>query len=220
MIKGTHNSLTSYPLKGWQKLFTRLIQPWTQCQNKSLAEQYNKGVRLFDIQVSIPNDRYNLENTEYIASHGIAWYDTDCYCDSSLLEYLCCLDYWAKIYNEEIYIILGLDNHFHLTDDNITPQMKIAFKQYVMEFQQKYPNLTLIRAFIEKPWEIVYEDHSITDNMIERYWSINWAKSEMKHWWQFYYYLPCPRLWKWIYGKQWDKEAEESGKKFYVTDFV
>ncbi|MDE5916782.1 MAG: hypothetical protein K2G62_01490 [Oscillospiraceae bacterium] len=130
------------------------------------------------------------------------------------------LDYWAESNNEDIYIILGLDNHFHLTDNNITEQMRIAFRQYIMRFQTMYPNLILVRAFIENPWEIVYENHEITDNMIERYWSLNWAKSMKKHWWQFYYYLPCPRLWKWIYGKQWDKEAKESGKKFYITDFV
>ena len=217
MIKGTHNSLTGYPLKGWQKCFKWLIQPWSQCQDKAVINQFLfEDVRLFDIQVSIPKDRYNIENIKYVASHGIAWYDTDCYCD----EGLCGLDYRAEIYNKKIYIILGLDNHFHLTNSNITPQMRTAFKQYVKGFQQRFPNLTLIRAFIEKPWEIVYEDHSITDNMIERYWSLQWAKSMKKHWWQFYYYLPCPRLWKWIYGKQWDKEAEESGKEIYITDFV
>ena len=217
MIKGAHNSLTSCPLKGWQRYFKWLIQPWSQCQDKEVINQFLfEDVRLFDIQVSVDTDRTNINNTNYIGSHGIAYYNVKA--NMRLWQ----LDNWAKVkdINEKVYIILGLDNHFHLFDSNITPQMRIAFRQYVIEFQRKYPNLTLIRAFIEDPWEIIYEDHSITDNMIERYWSINWAKSKMKHWWQFYYYLPCPRLWKWIYGKQWDKEAQESGKEIYITDFV
>ena len=217
MIKGTHNSLTGYPLKGWQKYFKWLIQPWSQCQDEEVINQFLlDDVKLFDIQVSVDTDRTNINNTNYIGSHGIAYYNVKA--NMRLWQ----LDNWAKVkdINEKVYIILGLDNHFHLFDSNITPQMRIAFRQYVIEFQRKYPNLTLIRAFIEDPWEIVYENHGITDNMIERYWSLQWAKSMKKHWWQFYYYLPCPRLWKWIYGKQWDKEAEESGKRFYVTDFV
>lgn len=208
MIKGAHNSLTGYPLKGWQKCFKWLIQPWCQCQNKPIKEQYYNYINLFDIQVAIVQSK-NYEYN-YIGSHGIAWYDTDAYLE--LLQ----LNTYAKNFEEEIYIILGLDKHFNYT----TKEMRITFKNLVKDFNKCFPNLTLIRAFIEDPWEIVYENHSITDNMIEKYWSLQWAKSMKKHWWQFYYYLPCPRLWKWIYGKQWDKEAEESGKDIYITDFV
>lgn len=203
MIKGAHNSLTSYPLNRWQRLFTWFIQPWCQCQSKTITGQFNNGIRLFDIQVA-------MEGTYYIGSHGISWYNVDAY-----LELVQLNDY-AKDLKEKIYIILGLDKHFNYTTD----KMRLDFRELVKEFNRHFPNLILVRAFIEDPWEIIYEDHNITDNMIERYWSLNWAKSKMKHWWQFYYYLPCPRLWKWIYGKQWDKEAVESGKKFYITDFV
>ncbi len=207
MIKGTHNSLTSYPLKGWQRLFTWFIQPWCQCQSKTITGQFNDDVSLFDIQIAHIKD---TEQMFYVGSHGIAWYDVYAYFE--LIE----LDNYAETTKEKIYIILGLDKHFNYTTD----KMRSDFRDLVKEFNKYFPNLILIRAFIEYPWEIIYEDHSITDNMIERYWSLQWAKSKMKHWWQFYYYLPCPRLWKWIYGKQWDKEAQKSGKQFYITDFV
>lgn len=209
MIKGAHNSLTGYPLKGWQRLFTWFIQPWCRCQNRYIMKQLDNGINLFDIQIAHIKDK-DTKEMFYTGSHGIAWYIIDSY--FVLKE----LNEYSKTTKEKIYIILGLDKHFNYTTD----KMRSDFREFVKEFNKHFPNLILVRAFIEDPWEIIYEDHSITDNMIERYWSLNWAKAMKKHWWQFYYYLPCPRLWKWIYGKQWDKEAEESGKEIYITDFV
>ena len=45
---GTHNSCTSYPVKGfWRKLIR-----WTaQCQSLSVQEQYDLGARYFDIRI-------------------------------------------------------------------------------------------------------------------------------------------------------------------------
>lgn len=46
---GSHNSFTYLtPVKWWMRLLT----PWTKCQSKTIVEQYEAGVRYFDIRVS------------------------------------------------------------------------------------------------------------------------------------------------------------------------
>lgn len=46
---GSHNSFSYLtPTKWWMKLFT----PWAKCQNKTITEQYNAGVRYFDVRIA------------------------------------------------------------------------------------------------------------------------------------------------------------------------
>lgn len=206
MIKGSHNSLTGYTLLGWQRLFAIVINFFSKCQSSSLQEQLSKGIKIFDIQIA-------YKSMGLYGSHGIAWYDVN---PITQLEEL---ENYALSNHVSISILLGLDNHLaQNSSDSIEGEAQ--FQYYVTNFNKYFPHLTLVRAYIEKPWKIIYEDKEVVNNMFEKYWSLSWAKSMMKHWWQFYYYLPVPRLWKHIYGKQWDKEAEESGRRFYVTDFV
>lgn len=44
---GSHNSLSYLPIQGWRKILT----PWTECQSLTLEEQYEKGVRYFDLRI-------------------------------------------------------------------------------------------------------------------------------------------------------------------------
>lgn len=44
---GSHNSLSYMPIKGWKKI----LKPWVRCQSLSLEQQYQKGIRYFDIRV-------------------------------------------------------------------------------------------------------------------------------------------------------------------------
>lgn len=46
---GSHNSLSYLPTKGWRKILT----PWVRCQSLTIEEQYEKGVRYFDLRVKI-----------------------------------------------------------------------------------------------------------------------------------------------------------------------
>lgn len=205
MIKGSHNSFTGYPLLGWQQYLKWFINPFSRCQNhKSMIEMAQAGVQMFDIQLSC-----HRENSLKI-SHGIAWYHHE-----DLFDILRILDSRGK----PIYLMIGFEDHWFKKpkDEYFKFRRLRAFKHIV---DKDFTNIKVVRTYIEKPWNIIYEDEEITSDMFEKYWSLSWAKSMMKHWWQFYYFIPVPRLWKKLYGSQWDKEAEESGKKFYVTDFV
>ena len=49
---GSHNSLSYLPIKGWMKI----LKPWVQCQSLNIEEQYNKGVRYFDLRLRKDNN--------------------------------------------------------------------------------------------------------------------------------------------------------------------
>lgn len=50
---GSHNSLSYLPIKGWKKI----LKSWVQCQSLTIEEQYNKGVRYFDLRIRRDNKK-------------------------------------------------------------------------------------------------------------------------------------------------------------------
>lgn len=64
-MKASHNSATGEkPLNLWARLFPFIAK----CQDKTIREQYEAGVRLFDIRV-----RWN-DSRELVCCHGLATY--------------------------------------------------------------------------------------------------------------------------------------------------
>lgn len=64
---GTHNSLSYLPCQWYLRPFS-----WIgKCQSKTIEEQYNDGVRYFDIRV-----KFN-KNKKPISGHGILTYNID-----------------------------------------------------------------------------------------------------------------------------------------------
>lgn len=53
MIIGTHNSMTYLPPKKW---WGYLLIPFWRCQSKTFEEQWNAGVRCFDLRITFEND--------------------------------------------------------------------------------------------------------------------------------------------------------------------
>ena len=54
---GSHNSMSYLPPKNlWGKI-TRL---WNKCQDKTLEEQFNRGVDYFDIRINFYNDEWHF----------------------------------------------------------------------------------------------------------------------------------------------------------------
>lgn len=49
MKLASHNSMTYLPIKKWWLKPFRFI---AQCQNKTIEEQYQAGVRMFDIRIA------------------------------------------------------------------------------------------------------------------------------------------------------------------------
>lgn len=53
MIIGTHNSMTYLPPKKW---WGYLLTPFWRCQRKTWLEQWNAGVRCFDLRITFEKD--------------------------------------------------------------------------------------------------------------------------------------------------------------------
>lgn len=67
MILGSHNSWSYLsPKKWWMKPFAFVAK----CQDKSISEQFNSGVRCFDLRV-------RFENKKLIVAHGAMQYKID-----------------------------------------------------------------------------------------------------------------------------------------------
>ncbi len=196
-IFGSHNSLTAYSLLGWQRHFKWLIDPFCKCQDKVLYTQLCNGVRLFDFQIA-------KKGVNWYGSHGIAWYNI------YPLNKLYTLNNWIEAHNEKVYIILGLDNHPFAEDS------KEEFLNIIKNFSINYPNLTLVRAYIDKNYELIYEDKEFFKDVHERYWSKGWAKLMGKFW----YYLSLPRYWRDKFYWKWFDEGQALGKKYLMSDFV
>lgn len=193
-----HNALTSYPLKGWKKYFSWLLQPFCQCQYKNAI--YKADVCLLDVQVA-------LKDGCWYGSHGLVWYDV------KLLDLLDHISLLNKNFNDKTYLRLGYDHHFGNKKD------LTEFQALVKYIQRTYHGtIILYEYFIEKPWSLTT---LISLPIFERYWSLTWAKAQIKeHWWKFYLLLPFPRLWTKLYKKQWLQEFQTSGKEIFMTDFV
>lgn len=68
MVLGTHNSWSYLrPKKWWMKI----IAFTARCQSKTIREQYELGVRCFDLRIRFDNDGNTL------FAHGIVEYDVD-----------------------------------------------------------------------------------------------------------------------------------------------
>lgn len=178
MILGTHNSFTGEPLIRKQRWLKWIINPFSRCQNKTVLQQFDAGVRVFDIQIS-------LINGEWIATHGIAKYSTPVI---YILEKL-------NNYNTPIYIKIGLDNGKDVE----------LFKVFIETLKSTFKNITIFQVYKEKPWEILYtlDNFSVT----EHYWSLSWAKTMANKWWKFFYYIPIPKLWSSLYKDKWKNEV-------------
>ena len=112
MILGSHNSWTYLPLKKWYLKPFRFI---SKCQDLSIIEQYNLGVRCFDLRI-----RFN-KNLELEVCHGIFKYSIN----EELLK--CDLD---------VRIIHEARNKKQYTSYSV-----IEFKRYCFKLLKTYNNI-------------------------------------------------------------------------------
>lgn len=196
MKYGTHNSCTYAPLFGWQKILAPFAWMFAWCQPKTLEEQYDSGVRLFDIQTARKNGKWYI-------SHGAIWYDM------TLDEVFARLNKLAYGNKEPVYIRLGLDNHWG------TRTEEYDFYIQIEDIGKGFNHIIIDEVYIEKPWKIVKESSL---NVTHKYWTTAWAKAKCNKWWKFYYHLPVPWLWAKLYKKEWIKES--TNNDYLMTDFI
>lgn len=194
MIKGSHNSATGYKLLGWQRLFTWIIQPFAQCQSKTIEEQLQEGCEVFDLQCS-------LKNGNWYISHGFAWYNI------TIDQIFDILDKQHKT----CYVRLGLDNHFN---NHVSI---VEFYNKKKQLASRYKNVVIYMSYVEDE-QIVVIDEPIS--VFEKYWTSTWVKSNFTGLKRLLYSMPLPKICHKKFHNEWDNEASSRLEKYYMTDFI
>lgn len=195
MIYGTHNSATGGELLWWLKPLAWLINPTSKCQDRTIQEQLQDGVKVFNLQVAYIGGKWRF-------SHGLALYKED------VIETLAMIKACATK-DEPIYIQLYLDKSWWCKQDIEEFELLIECikhdccnESFVMlsawvEGTNYYPTATsLVSACIE-----------------EHYWTRSWGKMYGKSWVDK---LPLPRR----HAKRYNSKYKDNCKsKYLMLDF-
>lgn len=195
---GTHNSGTAGPLVWWQWIFTWIFQLVSQCQDLSIKEQLDKGVKVFNFQVTYYMGEWHF-------SHGLCVY-------KEKLKDAIDLLYEHATEENPIYFQLYLDKNFFLG------QNKEKFRELVLEELQftcgkKLP-VKMLNAWIEGTDEYPYKS-GIKIDLIEKYWTMTWGKNYGKNWIDR---LPLPKRHAKKYNSQYKSDCKDKCK-YLMLDF-
>lgn len=119
MILGSHNSWSYLTPKKW---WMKLLAFTARCQDLTIREQYELGVRCFDLRV-----RFD-KNYKPIIAHGIIEYGELPYND---LEYL----------NSKTDVLIRLIYEVRTKKQYCDSSRIFCFKHFCKNFEDKYPNL-------------------------------------------------------------------------------
>lgn len=167
MIYGTHNSATGGNLLWWLKPLAWIINPTSKCQDRTIQEQLQDGVKVFNLQVAYIGGKWRF-------SHGLALYKED------VMLTIRQLRAWATRH-EPIYFQLYLDKSWWCKQD------EIAFIELVATIRAEYLKDDVFMMF--DPWvEGTNETFKHFGNAFENisldehYWTRSWGKMYGKSW--------------------------------------
>ena len=164
MNLGTHNSMTYLNPKKWYLYPFQFI---ARCQSLTIKEQFEKGVRLFDIRISYTKDK------ELEFRHGALAYKGDVL---SILD-------WLNSQNTPIKIRILLES---FKEDPITESL---FVKDIYKFQTLFPNLSFFEGRRKYDWkqliplptlEVAQLVSSMQGNKIDDLWPWLYAKLHNK----------------------------------------
>lgn len=196
LLFGTHNSGTSSKLVWWQRMFGPLLHLTSRCQSRSISEQINDGIVLFNFQICYYKKEWHF-------SHGLCIYDDKLFDALHMIQ-----DELARDSSKTIYIQLSLDKNF-LLGQNVK-----KYKELVDLLLKEYHNdrLIFLSCIIEKG-EHLYSNNKHSLNYSEHYWTTSWAKSNNGSWIDM---LPLPKR----HAKKYNKEYKANcTKKILMLDF-
>ena len=196
MILGTHNSATGGQLLWWLRPLGWVINPTSRCQDRTIQEQLQDGVKVFNLQVAYVGGKWRF-------SHGLALYRED------VMLTIRQLRAWATKH-EPIYFQLYLDKCFWCKQD-------IEEFEYLIEIiKNEYCDVNFVMLFT---WVEGGEDYiDGTDcysypEWEEHYWTLTWGKMYGKTWVDK---LPLPKRHAKKYNKKYKSECK---KEYLMLDF-
>ena len=197
MIYGTHNSGTGGKLVWWQRPFGWFINLVSQCQDRSIAQQLEDGVRWFNLQVAYVNKKW-------VFTHGLAIYEGD------LFEALALMKAYATKENP-IYFQIYLDRCFWVNNtheqflglykdiENVLCDDTFVCQSFWNERENKYVPIT---------------SKNKIKSATEHYWTMGWVKSTKPK--NFLDRLPLPKY----HAKKYNKQYKANNKyKYLMLDF-
>lgn len=198
MKLGTHNSATGGELLWWLRPLAWIINPTSKCQDRTIQEQLEDGVKVFNLQVAYINGKWRF-------SHGLALYKED------VMLTIRQLRAWATKY-EPIYIQLYLDKCFWCKQD------EIAFIELVSNIRAELLEDGIFMMF--DPWiegtdEIFKHFGNVFENISleEHYWTMDWGKMYGKTWIDK---LPLPKRHAKMYNKKYKSECK---REYLMLDY-
>ena len=191
MILGTHNSATSGRLVWWLRPMAWLLHLTSRCQNRTIEEQLQDGVRLFNLQVC----RYK---GEWRISHGLCIYE------EKLFDILDTMKLYSNTFGERVIFQLYLDKNFFVGQD------EGKFLELVGEVKKKYcsPDFIMQMAWIEGTNKYPHKT-GYQLSIEEHYWTKSWSLRQTSSWLNR---LPLPRY----HAKRYNRGYRISCKAEYL----
>lgn len=199
MIYGTHNSGTGGKLLWWLKPLAWIINPTSKCQDKTIKEQLEDGVRLFNLQVAYHNGAWRF-------SHGMALYK------ENVFEAIALMKSFATE-RKPIYFQLYLDKSWWCKHD--IEAFEILIEGLKTEFcDDEFVMLdTLVKGTNYHPY------HSGKRlNSSECYWTLAWGRCDAKNWLDK---LPLPKYHAKKYNRGYKASCQEEWHRnaFLMLDY-
>ena len=194
MIIGTHNSGTGGQLLWWLRPLAWVINPTSKCQDRTISEQLEDGVRLFNLQVT----KYK---GEWVFSHGLAIYEEE------LIPTLSLMSAYATR-EKPIYFNLYLDDNLLLGQ----PAREFAELVELLINELDKSNVKMQYAWIEGENKVLYSS-VLKLSCEEHYWSLGWAEQNAKSWLDW---VPLPRRHARKYNAKYKSECKQ---EFLMLDF-
>lgn len=190
---GSHNSMSYLTVEN--KRLKLINKYFAQCQNKTIDEQLEKGIKCFDLRVYNNIIKHKQKDGSFICTskwnfaHGLINYDSKVI----LYDILHKLNKYANENRDTIFVRLILEKTNSKYDKN---QFKILCN-YV---ETNYKYITFIGGYNKKDWELLYDFKLYDDNSTNFIFDVTQFVSSMAydaHWYERF----IPRL----YAKRCNK---------------
>lgn len=150
---GSFRSFTGEPSQG---IVSKMLVPFKRRQTKTLIEQYESGVRLFDFHI-----KWDKKFKKFYPSDG-HWST-----GRTLLQTFGELNSYISKKNDKAYYILTLDNELEIenTDDMEYLDILSKFKTLSNSLNTFYRNLDIIERHITKKRTLLEKIHKIPNDV-------------------------------------------------------